>query len=114
MSVDLKALCAAAKIELEGHGKYPKKQYRTCECWGNFLSAVVATVGAMENAHASEIKRLTKTSFELADRSSAESEKRASLAERVSKLEHVAIGRGLAETNLPSETQARILNVNGG
>lgn len=111
---EVQLICDAAGITLEPHGKWPTRDCRKCDNWSSLLVAVAATLQSQQRSHDAEVKRLTATNTELCQRSSDESAKRAAMAEKLSKTEHIAIGRGMAAEEIPEATRNRILNVNGG
>lgn len=113
MGIELEAILVAAKVELEPHGRWLSKKYRTCEAVGSVLTAVESYISGLKDSHDREVKRLTAAVTELSKRSSEESAKRASAYEKLSEVEHVSIGRGMAIADVPELTRKNILNTNG-
>lgn len=95
MAVTLQSLLQQCGIQLEPNKLHFAKQYRNCQCVGNFVSAVGATLETLQVSHAEEMERVHKEKAAIAAAASKEASRSASLAERVGKLEKIAIARGL-------------------
>ena len=114
MSKDLQAILEAAKVSLEPHGRWLSKEHRSCEAVGRLLTSMESYISGLKDGHDRQVNKLTSANTELCKRSSEESAARAAAYEKLAKTEHVAIGRGMAQEDIPEATRNRILNVNGG